>query len=74
MKNLITQIKNSSTVTELKNIINLMPNQENGFPTKLQRILENAFWYYDLTELKRIKKWMLIRVDFYKTAVSISKH
>ncbi len=67
MKNLTTQIKNSSTVAELKNIINLIPNQKNGFPTELQRILENAFWYYDLTELKNIKKWLLIRVDFYKT-------
>jgi len=65
MKKLITQIKNSSTIKELENIIFSMPNQENGFPTKLQRILENAFWYYDLTELESIKKWMLIRVNFY---------
>ena len=67
MKKLITQIKNSLTATELESIINSMPNQENGFPTKLQRILENAFWYNDLTELESIKKWMLIRVNFYKS-------
>jgi hypothetical protein len=63
----VRQIKNSSNIIELKKIIYSMPNQENGFPTKLQRILQNAFWYYDLTELKNIKKWMLVRVDFYKT-------
>jgi len=62
MKNLKTQINKASTEKELTNIVKSMPNQENGLPTKLQRILENAFWYSDLETLECKKKWMLTRI------------
>jgi pyruvate/oxaloacetate carboxyltransferase len=61
-QNLTQQIKKANSADQLQQIINSMPKQENGFPTKLARLLQNVFWYSDITSLETQKEWMLERV------------
>ena len=62
MTTLRTKIIDTTTETQLINVVKSMPKQDNGFPTKLQRILENCFWYYDLQTLESKKNWILKRI------------
>jgi pyruvate/oxaloacetate carboxyltransferase len=61
-QNLTQQIKKANSADQLQQIIDSMPKQENGFPTKLARLLQNVFWYSDITSLETQKEWMLERV------------
>lgn len=61
------QIQRANSIDQLKDIVSNIPNNpENGLPTKVQRILENAFWYDELiVDLEKTINWMLIRVEAY---------
>jgi hypothetical protein len=62
MTSLKSEIKKAKSLIELEAVIKAIPNQSNGYETKIQRTLENAFWYYDLNTLDKVKDWMLARV------------
>jgi hypothetical protein len=53
------QIKNAKNSDELQSIIDSMPN------TQLKRVLDDAFWYVDLTTVEQQRNFMLKRIDFY---------
>lgn len=62
MESLKTEIKKAKSLIELEAVVKSIPNQSNGFATKIQRILENAFWYVSLNTLEKKKSWMLKRI------------
>lgn len=60
MKALLEQkIKNAKNSKELESVIESMPN------TQLKRVLDDAFWYIDLTTVEKQKEFMLKRINFY---------
>tara|TARA_R110002096_G_scaffold306639_3_gene501277 strand:- start:2283 stop:2471 length:189 start_codon:yes stop_codon:yes gene_type:complete len=62
METLKTKIEKAKLLIELEAVVKSIPNQSNGYPTKIQRILENAFWYSDLKTLEEKRRWMLARI------------
>lgn len=59
METLKQNIENAKTSNELENIILSIPLQKNGFRTQLYRILDDAFWYVNITTLEQQKEFML---------------
>lgn len=62
MKDLKAIIAEAKTTDELENIVKNIPLQENGFPQKIARILENTFWYADLETFESKQSFMLSRL------------
>jgi hypothetical protein len=58
MKTLKQQIQSAKTDQELRNILQEMPKQENGERTQLYKMLDDAFWYSDLTNVDKKKNFM----------------
>jgi hypothetical protein len=63
MKTLKEQIENATTIEQLHSIIEGIPLQENGERQKISRILDDAFWYVDLTTFEQIQNFMLTRFN-----------
>jgi hypothetical protein len=60
------KIQQAKSCVELQNIVNSIPNQKNSFKTKIQRLLENCFFYVELeNNLELQKEWLLKRVNSF---------
>jgi len=70
-KQLIEAIKEAKTNEELQEVINSIPKQSNGFTTQLFRVLDDAFWYTNLTTLESKQEFMISRVPVYINTVFI---
>jgi len=62
IKNIENQIINAKNDIELEKIIENIPRQQNGEKFQIARILDDAFWYIDLTTFESKQKFMLKRL------------
>jgi hypothetical protein len=65
METLKTRIENAASTQELELIVESMPKRENNERSKLSRILDDAFWYIDLTTVEQQKAFMLKIIEAY---------
>jgi len=66
MTTLEQNIRNAKTNEELETVILSIPKQSNGERTQLYRVLDNAFWYYDLESIESKINFMLKKLPLYK--------
>lgn len=63
MQELKTKIKNAKSTQQLKNIVNSIPKQANGERCQIANILDDAFWYINITTFEMQQKFMLSRFN-----------
>jgi hypothetical protein len=63
MKTLKSQIIDAKNETELQSVVDAMPKNSNGVTSHEARMLDSAFWYYDLTTLDSKRNFMLKLIE-----------
>lgn len=59
------KIERAKTSDELENVILSIPKQDNGERQQIYRILDDAFWYFNIKTLDQQKEFMLKRLEQY---------